>query len=231
MSEYALGLAFSFWFGILTSISPCPLSTNIAAISFITRRVTGSKETLIAGTAYSLGRMFAYSVLALIVINGILGIPTLSLFLQKYLNLFLGPILIIVGMLLIEILTLNIRGIHLSEKLQQRLTGGGVSSNFLLGSLFALTFCPVSAALFFGSLIPLAIKLNAPVAPALAFGFATALPVVLVTLFLLAGIKSIASLFNTITKIEKWIRLGTGSIIILIGIYLTLTNIFEILAD
>lgn len=35
---------------------------------------------------------------------------------------------------------------------------GSLGGHWDLGSLFALSFCPVSAALFFGSLIPLALK-------------------------------------------------------------------------
>lgn len=35
MTEYWLGIATAAWLGFLCSISPCPLATNIAAISFV----------------------------------------------------------------------------------------------------------------------------------------------------------------------------------------------------
>jgi len=35
MSALLLAVASAFWLGVLTSISPCPLATNIAAISFV----------------------------------------------------------------------------------------------------------------------------------------------------------------------------------------------------
>ena len=34
-----LALGSALWLGIVTSISPCPLATNVAAISFLARRV------------------------------------------------------------------------------------------------------------------------------------------------------------------------------------------------
>jgi len=36
MMELVLGIASAFWLGILTSISPCALATNIAAIGAVT---------------------------------------------------------------------------------------------------------------------------------------------------------------------------------------------------
>ncbi|MBF0442261.1 MAG: sulfite exporter TauE/SafE family protein [Oligoflexales bacterium] len=228
MNEYLFGLGLALWFGILTSISPCPLATNIAAMSFIAHKAGNARGVIGTGIAYCTGRIFAYVILGIIVINGVLAIPTVSYFLQKYLNLLLGPLLVLIGMFLLELLDFPLNSFKFSEQLEQRLRSGGIFHNFLLGALFALTFCPVSAALFFGSLIPLAIKLSSPVMPAVFFGFGTGLPVMLVTVFLVSGIKSVAGLFDRITKVERWIRTATGGIIVMAGIYLSLANIFQI---
>ena len=223
MNEYLVGIGLALWFGILTSISPCPLATNVAAVSFITRKTGNFRGTAWSGIMYCAGRMFAYTVIGLLVTRSLFAVPTVSFFLQKYLNLFLGPLLIIIGMFLLEILEFHLNGAKFTEKLQQRLKDGSMVSNFLLGAVFALTFCP---ALFFGSLIPLAVKLNDTILPAVVFGFGTALPVILVTAFLASGIRSVGVMFNKITQIEQWVRGGTGGLIIIIGVYLTFTNIF-----
>ncbi|MHC4500997.1 MAG: aromatic aminobenezylarsenical efflux permease ArsG family transporter, partial [Planctomycetota bacterium] len=39
MTVFLLQALSAFWLGLMTSISPCPLATNIAAISFVSRRI------------------------------------------------------------------------------------------------------------------------------------------------------------------------------------------------
>jgi len=99
-----LSIGTALWLGILTSISPCPLATNIAAISFIGNKVENTRRVLLSGLLYTLGRMLAYVVVGAIVVTGILSIPGLANFLQDYFNRFLGPVLILVGILLLGVI-------------------------------------------------------------------------------------------------------------------------------
>ena len=158
MPELILGTLSALWLGILTSISPCPLATNIAAISFIGRRVSHGRVVFLTGLLYTLGRMLTYVVLGILLITSVLSIPQVSYILQKYMNKILGPILIFVGMILLELIRFNVTGCGFSEKMQRRVETSGIWGAGLLGIVFALSFCPISAALFFGSLIPLSIK-------------------------------------------------------------------------
>ena len=153
MSDLVVTAMSALWLGILTSISPCPLATNIAAISFIGGRVDKARLVLLAGVFYTLGRMLTYMVLGVLIVTSILSIPHLSHFLEKYMNKLLGPFLILVGMILLELIQLNIFGSGVSERVQKKAESWGIWGAGLLGILFALTFCPVSAALFFGSLM------------------------------------------------------------------------------
>ncbi len=145
----------ALWFGILTSISPCPLATNIAAISFISRKVEKMRAVLLSGLLYAVGRTVAYLALGTLIMAGLLASGEIALFLQKYLNLALGPILILVGMLLLGLLASTASVTLVRSGVQARATKGGIGWAALLGVLFALSFCPVSAGLFFGILIPL----------------------------------------------------------------------------
>ena len=95
MTWFALGSAF--WLGVLTSISPCPLATNIAAISFVGRRVGRPRLVAFSGLLYVLGRTVAYVALGALVLAGLLAGGGASRFLQRYLNLVLGPLVIVVG--------------------------------------------------------------------------------------------------------------------------------------
>lgn len=216
------------WLGILTSISPCPLATNIAAVSYIGRQFTSARHVLLSGIVYAVGRMITYSVIGGIVVGGILSIPGVSNFLQHYMNRILGPLLILIGMILLELLHISLPGVATGEKTRRIAEKGGITGAGLLGIIFALSFCPVSAALFFGSLVPLAIQNGSAVMYPLIYGAGTALPVIIFAFIITLGARSVASAFDSLKGFESWTRKLTGLIFILVGIYLSLKYIFEV---
>lgn len=219
MTDILIGFGSALWLGILTSISPCPLATNVAAISFLAKKVTHPFFVLLSGIAYTIGRMATYAILGFILINSILGIPQVAQFLQKYMTKALGPILIVTGLILLEIIRLNLPGLSLSQKHHNRLIEAGAPGAFLLGAVFALAFCPVSAALFFGSLIPLALNHKSGVTLAFIYGIGTGLPVLVFAFAIAAGITSLSYWFNKLTRLEYYTRKLTGIIFVLVGIY------------
>ena len=223
-----MGIGSALWLGILTSISPCPLATNIAAISYIGKRVADPRMVVLSGLLYMLGRMLAYLGLGILIVASVLSIPDLAYFLQKYMNQFLGPILIVVGIFLLGIIRFSLPGGGISEKMQKRVASCGIWGAGLLGILFALSFCPVSAALFFGSLIPLAVKHNSSYALPSIYGIGTALPVIVFAFIIGFGTHYLSRVFNKITKIEMWARKITGVIFIIAGIYYILIYILKL---
>ena len=226
MDGILVGFLSAFWLGILTSISPCPLATNVAAISSLSKRISHPRIVFFSGFAYTIGRMLAYVLLGLIIINSLLSIPVLANFLQKYMNKIFGPILILTGLFLIDVLRLNIPSFSLSEKHQNRLAGSGVIGAFVLGLIFALVFCPISAALFFGSLIPLALKSKFGTTLPFIYGIGTGLPVLLFAFMIALGVTSLKPWFNRLTRLEYYMRKITGAIFILVGIYYILVYVF-----
>ncbi len=228
MENPAFAFLSALWLGILTSISPCPLVANIAAISFLSKKAVHPKIVLLSGFLYTLGRMTAYTILGFIIINSMLSVPVLANFLQKYMNKILGPILLITGLFLTDLLKLKLPSISFSEKHHNRLANSGLTGNFLLGILFALAFCPVSAALFFGSLIPLALNNKLGISMPLIYGIGTGLPVLLFALAITLGMVSLSHLFHRITKIEYYTRKITGIIFVLVGLYYTGIYILKI---
>lgn len=219
MDGFWAGILSALWLGILTSISPCPLASNIAAVSFLSKKIAHPALVFISGLAYTLGRMVSYAVLGWIIVNSLLSVPQAAQFLQKYMGRALGPILIITGLFLLEIITLRLPGISLSEKHHNKLVEAGAPGAFLLGFIFALAFCPISAALFFGSLIPLALNSKAGTLLPFIYGIGTGLPVLLFAVAIALGITSLSHWFQRITKIEYYTRRITGGIFILVGLY------------
>ena len=228
MGEWLLGVGSAIWLGILTPISPCTLATNITAISFVGQRVGRPVRVLCAGLLYTAGRALTYALLGALLVSSLLSAPSVSLTLQRIMNQLLGPILILVGMVLLGLLRLNLRGGGVSEHMQRRVERWGIWGALLLGILFALAFCPLSATLFFGSLIPLAINNGSKVLMPSLYGAGTALPVIVFALLLAISAHSIGVAFDRLRKFEQWARRVTGVVFIGVGIYLSLVHIYGV---
>jgi cytochrome c-type biogenesis protein len=215
------GILSAVWLGILTSISPCPLASNIAAVSFLSKKITHPVLVFISGLAYTLGRMVSYAALGWLIINSLLNVPQVAQFLQKYMGKALGPLLIVTGFLLLEIITIRLPGISLSEKHHNKLVESGALGTFALGFIFALAFCPISAALFFGSLIPLALNSKVGTLLPFVYGVGTGLPVLVFAVAIALGVNSFSHWFHKIAKLEGYMRKTTCVIFIIVGLYYT----------
>ena len=96
------------WLGILTSISPCPLATNIAAISYIGRRVGQPPAGYpLRGALHPGPYARLPGVLGVLLVASVLSVPQISMFLQRYMNKLLGPLLILVAMFLLDLIQLR----------------------------------------------------------------------------------------------------------------------------
>jgi cytochrome c-type biogenesis protein len=229
MSGLALAAVSALWFGILTSVSPCPLATNITAISFVGRRTGSPIGVLLSGLLYTLGRAVIYTAIGILLVSSLLSAPTVSLTLQTWMNKLLGPILILVGMVMLGLLRISFRGRGMSQRLQQRVQRLGLLGALGLGALFALSFCPVSATLFFGSLLPLAVKHGSGILLPFVYGIGTAIPVVIFAIVLAFGARWLGKLFERVTQIERWMRTATGIVFIGVGVYMSLVHVYRVL--
>jgi len=219
-------LLSALWLGILTSISPCPLVSNIAAVSFILKRIEHPFYVFTSGVLYTAGRVIGYTGLGVLITFSLLSIPQVSFFLQNYLNKILGPVLIITGFILMEVIKVPFLTSSVSEKTVGRIREFGVFGSLLLGILFALSFCPISAALFFGSLIPLSLKNSSHVIIPSLYGMGTGLPVLGFAVVIAFGVTNLERVFRRVRALEYWMRSVTGVVFILVGIYYIAAHIF-----
>ncbi len=229
MDSFLLGAVSALWLGILTSISPCPMATNVAAISYIGSDANNTRRVMLSGLLYSLGRIITYTVLGSLLVASMLSATKVSFFLQENMNKLLGPILVLAGMFLLELIKFSLPGKGVSQRFQTRVKSFGVWGAALIGILFALSFCPVSAALFFGSLIPLAVEHQSSLLFPAIFGLGTGLPIFVFALVLAFSARSLGKVFQRLTDFERWARRVTGSVFLLIGLYYCLKYIFRLL--
>ncbi|RJP86583.1 MAG: sulfite exporter TauE/SafE family protein [Desulfobacteraceae bacterium] len=230
MMEFASAQILSVvWLGILTSISPCPMATNIAATTYIGRQINSPYATVWAAIAYTLGRTIAYVMIATAIIAGLISIPFVSNFLQAHMNKILGPILFVTGLFILELIPIKLPSFNVNANLHKRLADSGIGGAVALGFLFALAFCPVSAALFFGGVIPLSLEFQSRFILPLFYGIGTAAPVIGFAV-IIAYSARIAGLFlNRLAVFERWFRRITGALFVLVGVYFCLKYLFKVI--
>jgi len=216
-----LVLLTALWLGLLTSVSPCPLATNIAAVSFVSRRFAHPVAVLSAGVLYTLGRVLTYAMLGALIVAGLINASRISFFLQFSMGKFLGPAMILVGMVVLDLIRIPFPKGRWLARIEERAGSWGHPGSFVLGIIFALAFCPVSAALFFGGLIPLALEQDSSLLLPTIYGVGTGLPVAFFAVLFAVGLKRVGRIVHRMAAVELWARRLTGVIFILLGIYET----------
>lgn len=219
LESYNIPIVTAIILGLMTAISPCPLATNVTATAYISKNLSDKRKILLSGLVYSLGRAFSYTLIGVVLYFGASKFH-ISRFFQQNGEKFLGPLLIIIGLIMLGVIKLNFLGkISFQDKLADRFKDNGLWGSFILGVVFALAFCPYSGALFFGMLIPITISSPSGLYLPFVFALGTGLPVIIFTYLLAYAAHKVGSAFTTITKIEKVMRLVAGIVFILTGVY------------
>lgn len=219
IDTYNIPVLTAFLLGLMTAVSPCPLATNITAIAFISKNIKDSRKVLLNGLIYTLGRGLTYSLIAIAMYLGFSAFNIEAVF-QKWGDKLLGPLLMVIGLVMLDIIKLTISaGSKYSGKLQNWVEGKGYLGSLLLGAVFALAFCPYSGVIFFGMLIPLVISSDNPLFVPLFFSFGTGLPVIIFSFIITFSANKIGSAFNSIKKVEKIVRMVGGVVFLLAGLY------------
>jgi hypothetical protein len=182
-----------------------------------------------AAIAYTIGRTISYMMISILIIAGLISIPGVSNFLQLHMNQILGPVLLITGLFILDLIPIRLPNIVYNATMLRKLGDSGFIGAVLLGFLFALSFCPVSAALFFGSVIPVALKFQSRIFLPFCYGIGTAMPVIGFAVIIAYSTRIAGIFFNKLLMVERWLRRITGSLFILVGLYFCLKYIFQVI--
>jgi cytochrome c biogenesis protein CcdA len=217
-AQYPILAAFAL--GIMTAISPCPLATNITAIGFISREISSKRKIFYNGLLYTFGRLVSYSGLGILIYFGASSFKVAKLF-SEYGEKFLGPLLLVIGLLMLNIFKIRLsrKGGGLSEKVEQKASGGSSWWAFLLGVIFALAFCPSSGVFYFLMLIPMTLASPDGLLLPPVFAIATGLPVIIIAWLLAFSMSGVGTFYNKIKVFEKWFRLVAAVLFIGAGLY------------
>jgi len=204
--------------GLMTAISPCPLATNITAVGFISRDIENRNRVFFNGLFYTLGRAITYTAIALIIY---LGADQLKFggFFQRYGEKIIGPLLVIIGLFMLDIFRIKFPGFSkLSSGMQDKKRWGYLDA-LLLGLVFALAFCPYSGVLYFGMLVPLTVSSASGLYLPVVFAIATGIPVIIIAWVLAYTVSGIGNVYNRIRSFENWFRRIIAVLFIVVGIY------------
>ena len=212
-------ILYAFLLGLMTSISPCPLATNITAIAYISKDIEKKSKIFMNGIVYTLGRAITYTSLGLILYFGASKFHVSKIFTQNG-EKFLGPLLIIIGVLMLDIFKIKFLSFDkLTQKMQIKSKKGSWVSALLLGVVFALAFCPYSGVLYFGMLIPMTIASPAGLYLPVVFAVATGLLVIIIAYLLAFSVSSIGGFYKKMQTFQKWFNKIVAIIFILVGLY------------
>lgn len=219
IDQYNFPLMTAFLLGVMTSISPCPLATNITAIAYISKDIKTARHTLISGLIYTLGRGISYTLLATLIYFGFSAFSIASIF-QGWGDKVLGIVLILISLIMFGVIKINLGSkSEKVEKAKEWLATKGHIGTLLLGVLFALAFCPYSGVLFFGMLVPLVLSSTESLFLPPLFALGTGLPVIIFSIILAFSVEKVGKMYNAMGKIEKVMRYGVATIFMITGIY------------
>lgn len=211
----------AFLFGLAVAFHPCPLAANIAAMGYIVKDVTDRKRVLINGLLYTLGRVLAYSVLGFILVSvfrsGIYFLQ-LSEWFSHWGEKVLAPALIGVGLYFLLSRVLH-RHEHCPEINSHKRRFHGAWGSLLLGVLLALTFCPESAIVYFGMLIPLSSQVSMGCFLPVVFGLATTVPTLLMVWGVAYGVIGSAVMRRRMHIVQRWINVFVAIVFIVAGVF------------
>src|SRR5665648_336590 len=188
---------------------------------FYQQRYKRPQQGFINGVLYTLGRAISYTAIALIIYFGADQFK-FSGFFQIYGEKLLGPLLIIIGLFMLDVIKIKFPGMNgLTSKMEAK-TKWGYLDAILLGMVFALAFCPYSGVLYFGMLIPMTVASASGLYLPIVFAIATGIPVIIFAWILAYTVSGIGSAYNKIRTFEVWFRRIIAVLFILVGIYYVL---------
>lgn len=219
-----LPLVSALLFGLMGALAPCQISTNVAALAFLSREVRDPRRIWGQTAAFIAGKVTVY-----LFVGG--AVVILSLQLNQINDAVvpvvviarraLGPLLIVVGLFMLGLfrLPLSLGGrfsAWLEGKVGQR---QGMIPAYLLGVAFSFTFCPTLFWLFFGLTIPLAIASPGGVLFPGVFALGTALPVLGLAAVIASGSVNVGQFIKRFKAANVWIQRVVGAIFVVIGLH------------
>ncbi|HEX6383254.1 MAG TPA: sulfite exporter TauE/SafE family protein [Anaerolineae bacterium] len=224
-------LVSALLFGLIGATAPCQLSTNVAALAYLSRQVDTPGRMWGQTAAFVAGKVTVYLLIGSVVVG--LGLQFSQLTqtavpVAVVARRALGPLLVLVGLLMLGLfssrLALGGRSFgYAQDKLSAWLDAKarskqGLLPAYLMGAAFSFTFCPTLFWLFFGLTIPLAIASPGGLLFPGVFALGTAVPVLGLAALLASGVVNVRHFVKRFKAADVWLQRVVGIVFVLIGI-------------
>lgn len=204
-------------FGLLGALSPCQLSTNVAALAYSMRR--GAASMPIAVAAYVAGKALVYTLIGLAAIAVGTGLQQASIPVIVAARKAFGPALLLVGLSMLGVVRLRVSvGDTAARWVEQRMGGQGVMGAFGMGVAFAVAFCPTLFWLFFGLTLPLAVASPVGFVYPAVFAVGTALPLVVFAALTAGAGLGRSEVVQQAYRAHRPLSILVGVVFILVGL-------------
>ena len=223
----AMPLTVAVVLGLMSIVMPCPLTTNISALAYITKDMTNGRKMIAEGALYVLGKTVMHAILGfagIYVISQGMSVEGIENFIEGYGDKIMPPVLLLMAIYTLKPILFK------SKRSNECACGCGCQKStdkykgswgaFVMGLVFALAFCPLNGMIFFGILVPLSAPHDVMgyFYPVL-YGFITAVPVFILIYLIKMGVDRIDSLKANMAKVEKWVRYSVACVLLLASAY------------
>ena len=213
-------LLAAFLFGLLGTLAPCQLTSNLAAVSYAGRQVGRPGQVLNTVLAFAAGKVTVYVLLgAAIALLG-LQLDQSARFVPfvEVVRKAIGPLLIVAGLVMLDALPIRLAfGGKVASWIEQHRPQQGHLAPYTMGVAFSFAFCPTLFWLFFGLTLPLAVGFGAGVAVPAAFALGTAVPVLVLGLLITMGGFQAAPVVARARQLDRWLSAAAGIVFLLLG--------------
>lgn len=224
MAEGTSPILITLLMGLLFSLEPHALMTNIAAFAYIGQDAINRKLVFRNALFYIVGRTISYGLIGFVfwfmMRQGIL-IDSIAHIISHYGLYIIVPFMFIMGFFLI--FHIHLPHIHFKiDKYNQKYVRQPLGS-FALGALLSLAFCPANALLFFGFVIPMTVNSSSGILLLILFALITAVPVVIIAWIIAFSVSKMPTIYSKFQRYNKVVRRLVGVLFVLIALALMFT--------
>ena len=212
-------LASALLFGLIGALSPCQLSSNLAALAWVSRGAGDNGAVARSTGAYVLGKITVYTLVGGAIILLGLQLQQSAIPVIVAARKAMGPLLILVGLMMLGAFKLKVSaGYQIGAWFERRAVGRDALGAYLLGVAFSFAFCPTLFWLFFGLTIPLAIASVGGIVYPAVFATGTTIPLLFFAALIAYGFGNIGQVMAKVRRWDVWVGRIAGFVFLLVGL-------------
>lgn len=228
LAEQSAGfpLLTAFLLGLFASINPCQLAINVSALTWLFGRKETKERQRQTGLIYLIGRFVAFFVLGWVCVWAIsyFGIRLSASKLMSLDSIYSWVEVLLPWLLMVVGLFFFYRAFHVHKhdgschNSSQVIHRGRRYGSFWLGVILAFLFCPESAVVFFGMMVPLGAATSVSWSVPLIYALSSLIPFVLLLWMVHHANAFVNRYEDRVARIQVWVNAFLGFLFIMLAV-------------